>query len=202
MRHHIAVRDLPRPLQTALSDAGYGQRDIAVQAAETVHTGGGGGNGRRGGVVAVNLATGEVSPILWGAWGGCNMFGANPVDDGGPLPIPPNGAIVTLTMGGGHPVLATIHVRPETLTPMLPAGPEVSDRDRWILAVFGGLKSFARPEYLSRGGVQDPEIDSLVSRGLLKRNRAGATQITTAGKNARGNADAYQPERCGVTLDW
>ena len=42
-----------------------------------------------------------------------------------------------------------------------------------------------RRDEMRRRNVSAATVDSLVERGYLKRNRAGATQITTQGKNAR-----------------
>lgn len=63
--------------------------------------------------------------------------------------------------------------------------------ERKILAIFHNLKPFARKDYLAENKVTPVEVDSLVSRGYLSRNKAGATQITTEGKNAKGNAKYY-----------
>lgn len=196
---HIAVRDLPSPLKRALLAAGYGRADIGVEAAIAVSPRGGGGRGRRGGLMAVNLATGEISPVHWGAWGGCNPFGANPVDDGEDLPIPPNGAIVTITQGGGQPTIAHVYVRPETLTPLLPAGPDVTARQAAILAVYVGYRSAYRREYLP--GVTPDEIDGLVAGEYLKRNRAGSIRITVAGKNAAGSSSGALRQEYDRTHD-
>jgi hypothetical protein len=51
-------------------------------------------------------------------------------------------------------------------------------------AITGG--QYRRDE-LARRAVPAETVDALVSRGLLARNRAGATSITTAGKNAVGD---------------
>jgi hypothetical protein len=81
-------------------------------------------------------------------------------------------------------VWASLTVRPDGLDPSLLAAPAVSEREATILACFRALKSSARPGYLARGKVTPEEIDSLVSRGYLSRNRAGSTAITTEGRNA------------------
>jgi hypothetical protein len=91
----------------------------------------------------------------------------------------------------------------------------LTDLEQLVINAFGGWTSAGRKEYfedrlpheivrrrhsggmhnLSREEMQQERhlarkeiaaiIDSLVARGLLKRNKAGATQITTAGKNLR-----------------
>ena len=182
---HIAVKDLPDSLQRALDAAGFHKTDVEIEARQSVDPRGGGGNGVRGGLMAVNMATGEISRVVWGAWGGSNMFAENAIDDGPSQEIGANGAIIRIWQGGGRPTMATVYVRPETLTPMLPAAPTLTDRARAILAVYKSIRGGHRAEYLP--GVAPAEIDDLVSGGFLKRNKAGSIRISTAGKNSAGS---------------
>jgi len=75
---------------------------------------------------------------------------------------------------------------------------------RWLIEIlFKQLKSSYRPEYLDRlqekDGIEgsrarqattDREVESLIARGFLSRNKAGSVAITTEGRNA---ADPRQP---------
>ena len=70
---YVQTRELPPSLQSALQSVGYGRRDIAVYAAETTSVACAGGQGQRGFVLLVNLATGSRESHQ-GSWGGPNMF--------------------------------------------------------------------------------------------------------------------------------
>lgn len=183
---HIAVNQLPRTLQSALSALGYGRKDISVDAAESVSPFGAGGNGYREFFVAVNLATGQREE-RWGSWGGANPFNpTNRVDNAtAEYAIPANVAVIKGSIGGGRPVSARIYVRPDAMAPMLPAAPELTATETGALYCYRALKSGQyRQDELRRYGADAATIDGLVSRGLLKRASNGATQITTEGKNA------------------
>lgn len=183
---HIEVRLLPATVQAALKAAGYHRKDVPVKPSETFQLAGGYGNGYRGFAVAINMETGETRGFS-GSWGGANPFERKQVDnDDRQHPIPVNGAAFVGQEGGGRPVSGTLYVRPDQVTALLPAADPVSDRERSLLAIFGGIKGGYRREYLDAAGATPEEIDALVARGFLSRNRAGAISITTAGKNARG----------------
>ncbi len=182
--HVVATRELPRTLQKVLKDAGFRKKDITVIPKQKVSMQRGGGKGVRGFVIIINIATGK-SEVSYGSWGGPNPFNSKPVDvDDKEYSIPPNGAVILGSEGGGRPVYATIYVNPETLAPILPAKSGVSDKQKKILDTFVSLKSSYRKEEQMRIGVKPGEIDELVQKGLLKRNRAGSTSITVTGKNA------------------
>ena len=184
---HTKVSNLPQSVRSALSSFGYARADIAVTASETFSFRSGGSQGRRSFVCVVNLETGDRQTVM-GSWGGANMFNpSNAVDlDGTERPILPNMAVIHGSEG--ESVYASIEVAPATLAPMLPAAPAIDDRDMRILACYRSLKSGNyRTEALARLKCTDLDLDRLAAMGLLKRNKAGATQITTDGKNACGN---------------
>ncbi len=191
-KNFVAVRDLPASLKSALSDLGYARKDVAIEAAPTAAFVSAYGEGYRAFAMALNLETGE-STTLYGNWGGESINGARQVDaDRREHTIPLNGCLILGQEGGGRPVSASVIVNPANVAQLLPAiDISVTERDRHILNIFGGYKSFARPQYLDQAGVTDAEIDSLIARGLLSRNKAGATAITTAGKNSRGNKRVF-----------
>jgi hypothetical protein len=185
MGTHVDVRELSPALQAALKGVRYGASSVEVIPAESLDIGDGGGSGQRAFAVAVNLDTGERAGTV-GSWGGPNMFTANPVDNGERVAIPENGAIVKGTMGYPR-TFATVYAHPAAMGRMLPSGdaPETfTDAELWALHCHTHIKggAYRRDELKRREGAADA-IDGLVSRGYLSRNRAGATQVTTKGRN-------------------
>jgi hypothetical protein len=182
---HIETKNLPSILQRELAKVEYKGRDICVEAKEKAYLSDCGSDGRRAFVVILNMTTGE-SRYVQGSWGGPNMFSpTNPVDlDDREYPIPPNGAVIRGSEGYGG-VRASIFVHPSSLTPLLPAGPTVTDREKQILGLMGFNGKY-KGEEMRRANVTQEELKTLADKGLIKVNKAGATSITTAGKNAIG----------------
>lgn len=181
---YIAIKNLPESVRRALNTLGYHRPDIDVSASESVSLNGASGDGHRCFACIMNLATGEYR-ITHGSWGGPNMFSpTNPVDtDEQQYAIPPDGAIIKGSSGAK--TFARIYVRPETLAPMLPAAQSVTAEEVAALYCHKALKGGeGRRAELARYGVSAACLDGLVSRGFLKRNAAGACQITTEGRNA------------------
>jgi hypothetical protein len=56
---HVAVKELPQTLRDALKEVGYGARDIGVTPQDAVEPNAYAGEGQKGFVVIVNLATGK-----------------------------------------------------------------------------------------------------------------------------------------------
>lgn len=186
----VSVRELPDSLRRVLAELKYGKADISVRAAESFTPAQGSGDGRRAFVSAVHIASGACK-VEWGSWGGANMFNPrNAVDlDTRPQAIADGFAIVEGSEGGMRPVYASIVVGAAALALLLPAPAEVSERDRSILRIVRTYKGGAyRRAELDRIEATEAEVSSLVSRGLLSRNRAGAIAMTTAGKNAAGTS--------------
>jgi hypothetical protein len=183
---HVQVKELIPALRDALASVRYGGADVRVEAAERVDSYSEGGTGSRGFCIVVNLDTGARERIV-GSWGGGNMFVRSLVDSGSErVELPPNGALVKGTMGYPR-TFATIYAHPAAVGRFLPSGEEeeLSAEEQNAMFCFVGLKGGAyRREELSRRRVSDSTVESLISRGYLKRNRAGATQATTKGKNA------------------
>jgi hypothetical protein len=126
-------------------------------------------------------------------------------------PLPPHGCAIKGSMGYPR-TFATIYVHPDHLQAFLPAGdqkPELSQDEKQVLSAYRGLTSAGRKDEFNRwdmdarwGGsdwryhadrypfrpMRLSEVaeatDSLVEKGLLARNKAGAISVTLAGKNA------------------
>lgn len=192
----VKRKDLPKAIKDVLTAVGYHAADISLDAAESFRAPGGAGEGNRAFVAVVNLSTGQYK-IERGSWGGSNIFVQTLPDDlKQSIPIPV-GSVVIIGQEGYVPD-ARIIAAPGTLAGALPAAPEASEREKQILAVFGGIKSGYRAEYLNTGRVSKEEISALINRGLLSQNKAGAIQVTTAGKNARGNTGAPSYETAWI----
>ncbi len=179
----VECSKLPPAVQGALSQVGYRRPQIRVIRAETYSSKSTPAfEGSRGFVVAVNLATGD-SREAWGSWGGPNPFETLPADTGGDYPLPVGGAVIS-GESGGRGCFATVTIHPNNMTACFaPSKWALTDRERAILAVFAGLNSRGRKDAISRHGIEKAEIALLVSMGMLKQNRAGATTITVDGRN-------------------
>jgi hypothetical protein len=183
MSKYISVSELPEILQKALKSVGYGRKDIQVDVQEVFCPRPPSGDGMRGFLVAVNLETEEYQTTM-GCWGGSNAFNTTIDDAPNSVDVPANIAFVRGSEGGGRPVYATIVVGPTNVNPtLLPTTATVSDREAEILGAFKSFKSAYRKEWLAEHKVTQEEIESLVERQLIKRNKRGAMSITTEGKN-------------------
>ena len=182
------VSELPECLINALKSVSYGKRDIEVVSREQISITCAGGDGRRGFAILLNLATGESKTLL-GSWGGANAFNLqNQVDlDQRNYPIPENGAVI---LGSeGDKTFASIYLNPKNIVPFLNEASEISERERAIMYAYGCIKSGEyRNDELSLLGIKDPrtnsEIQTLIERGLLKKDGRGI-QMTTKGRNTR-----------------
>jgi hypothetical protein len=191
MGHYMKVSELPTSVQNALRDGGYGGKDIEVIVSERFEPRPPSGKGRRGYVAACRLDDSNEHKLTWGSYGGSNMFTRTIDDVDEIIEIPQNIAFVSglSNAGPGYPGYATVHISPKNMNPaLLPPTASVSEKEAKILAIFKSLKSSARKEYLDRAKATPAEVDSLVARGFLSRNRAGATSITTEGRNAAGKS--------------
>jgi len=182
----VLVKELPSSVQRSLKDVGYGAKDIDVIPAEKTTLQGFAGRGTQAFAIIINMVNGQSS-ISWGSWGGQNAYEKKGVDwDNKYYKIPETGAVITGSRGGGRRVYAKLYVNPKTMAPLLPKKSGTSEREKDILDHFVSLKPAYRKEYMERmkPPVSPNELDSLVTKGFLKRNKAGATMITLTGKNA------------------
>ena len=175
---YMSIKDLTPSLQSALNDLGYHRPDISVEAKETIDISCCAGDGMRGYYALVSLDGSIPAEIHYGSWGGQNMFEVKRVDvDRGQHTMIPGVAVITGSSGGrGNFARITLH--PSNIVALLPAKLDITAEQKGILESFVGLKPAYRPKYPAE------EIQALVELGLLKQNKAGATQVTTAGKNA------------------
>lgn len=181
---YAKVKELPDALQQALAAVGYGRSDILIEAKETESLFIAGGDGYRGFVCLVDLGTGSRQ-LHRGSWGGSNIL--NPqnhvdLDDRNYL-LPPNGAVIKGSEGGNRPVLATISLHPSNIVRFLPAAPSLSNDEQRVLYAYKSLKAGPYRQDAMRG-IPSTVADELVEKGMLKRSKNGATQITSDGKNA------------------
>jgi len=180
---YVDVKELPDVLRKALKKVGYRRGDVRVVPTRATSVRSTAGKGSRGYAIAVNMSTGKISEIARGSWGGQNPFEREAVDwDDKPVSIPTNGAIIT-GEEGHKGTFATIYVNPAILISMLPGETSVSEREADVLRM-ASYKSFYKKELFERHRVTQVEIDALVKRGYMKRNKAGATSLTPKGKNA------------------
>lgn len=185
---HIEVTQLSPIVRAALKSVGYGAADIGVEATETVEARTTANDGARGFMLALNLETGERKTFT-GDWGGSGL-GRNPIDyTDERVTIPEHGIVVKGSTGYPR-TFATIYAHPHAVGAyLLPSGEpsaELSELEQQAIYCFAAIKGGEyRRDEMRRRGVDAETVDGLVDRGYLKRNRAGATQITTKGKNAR-----------------
>ncbi len=179
---HVETKTLPDSLRSALESLGYFRRDIDVTVRESFHPSKAHGTGYRAACVVVNLSTGERKAEV-GDWGGSNMHHAAPVDYADSLALAPGFAAIHGSIG--HKALLSLVIHPDNAARFLPEKKELSPRVRWILYCYDGLNPRGRKNEFERHGAPlASELNALVAAGYLKTNKAGASQITTAGKNA------------------
>jgi hypothetical protein len=177
---------LPGVLRKALKDVGYRSRDISVVPQVRVNLNPYAGDGERGFAVLVNLSTGATKTVH-GDWGGYSPAGGPSIDrDRGEHPLPRDGVAI-VGSSGGRGTYATIYVHPDSVVPLLPGDVEMTDREAGILRSMGYTSSY-RKELFADMKVQPSDVDALVKRGWIARNKAGALSLTTAGKNAAASA--------------
>jgi hypothetical protein len=191
MNRTISVRtkELPDTLREALRQIGYSGQDVPVEVTTEVSPYSPAGEGSRGFSAVVELSTGR-SKVHHGNWGGGSPATQAQVDvDDRESPLLPGFAIIKGSTG--NRTFATIYLNPENVAKYLPAPVSLTDRELGILAQFRALSSAGRKDEWQRFPASKPsdeEIDSLVAKGLLSKNKAGAVSLTTDGKNAARDA--------------
>ncbi len=190
---YMLVKELPHAIQAALIEVGYGRKDIMVEPSVAYTAGGPGGSSMRSFTAVCDLGSEDRYKIIWGSWGGANMFNkSNQVDlDTASHEIPYNGAVVKGSMGGGRPVYAHVLVNPENLQKMLPAGndvnEELTEQEKKALKIIKTYRAGARKDGFARHDLgpytkDNPILQKFVKNGWIVISGAGL-QITLAGKN-------------------
>lgn len=183
---YVEVKSLPTVVQNALTSVSYGRKDIEVCPSASVTLSSSSGDGYRAFVTLVNLTTNNYE-TAWGSWGGSNMFNPeNPVDnDHREYVLPDDGLAITGHKGGTEPVWARLRVPASMMNRMLPATPTLTTEQLDALYCYKSIKGGQyRKDALKRLRTSQGTLDGLVELGLLTRNKAGSSAITTAGKNA------------------
>jgi len=187
---YVPTRELPDFVRKALKEVKYGRRDIEVKPATTYTVSGLSGQGQQAFTIAVNLRTGRYQ-VEYGSWGGPNPFNpGNAVDlDDKSRPVPKDAAVIK-GLWGGRPTWAYILVHPDNLVKLIPAGdePELTEKEQAALNIMSGIKSSYRKDEFWRKdlgpySLDNPIMQSLLDKGLIKTTRAGAMMITLKGKN-------------------
>lgn len=94
-------------------------------------------------------------------------------------------AVVRHTISRGVDMGLTFYIHPGAAAPMLPKAVTLTETERAVLNIIGGIKSAYRASEAAYKGISPADYDAakvtLTAQGLL--NKAGA--ITIAGRNAR-----------------
>jgi hypothetical protein len=187
---YFPTKDLPDTLRAALRSVAFNRDSVEISPSETYCVGNGGAafTGNRSYTLAVNLSTGETQ-LTQGSWGGANPFVHAQADhDDTQRPLPQGFAIVQ-GESGGRGSFARVYVHPSTFAPLLPTGEaiELSPDESLALAAVRSLNSKGRADCFARKNWTKDRINetlnSLAAKGLVERNKAGATKITTEGRN-------------------
>lgn len=186
---YIQTKELPYEITSVLSRLGYNRKDIDVTFQEKVSPASSSSDGCRSFMAIINLSTGEYTE-KWGSFGGANIFNRdNQVDnDTSSYTIPENFCVIKGSSGGNRPVSAYLIIRPDMSAKFLPSKEELNPRLQYILDVFATYNSSGREREFNDYGHIPPskeELNCLVSRGLIKINKAGSVSVTTEGKNMR-----------------
>lgn len=179
----VAVKELPATLQNALRKMGYRRPDIRLYLAAKIDMTNMTGEGFKALGAVVNMVTGEFKTFE-GSWGGPNPYETKPMDvKTRDYDIPDNGAVIKGEFGGtGGKTYLDVYVNPKSVMPMLPGGSELNDREEQILSAHQYMSKYKK-ELLQRMRAKPEEFTSLIQKGLITRNSAGATALTTKGKN-------------------
>jgi hypothetical protein len=167
---HVEVKELSPALRDALASVRYGAADVEIIPAESVEVAVAGGDGMRGYVIGLNLATGERNGLS-GSWGGANPFTANPIDSSPErLAIPPNGCVIKGTTGYPR-TFAWIYAHPQAMGRYLATGEteELSDVEQQGIYCFAAIKGgeYRRDELPRREPYRRASQRELVRQSLI-----------------------------------
>jgi len=189
---HVPLKELPPFLVKILArEAQYKRRDIEVIPQTSVGVSGSSFEGNRSVVIMVNLGTQQYQTELGDYSGG---MGTSPIDRGGKLPVPSNGAIIVGEYGG-RGSFARIYINPNNVAALIEdsSPEELSEDEKYALTYInmfnsGGRKDAFQEKGLGTYGTSNPLVRSLSAKGLVKIQGAGVL-VTTKGKNTVGKLD-------------
>lgn len=184
---HVEIKSLPAHVQNAIAKVKHSGRDIECIECDTVNPEYYGNDGSRG-VFGIFDSSG-YGQIHYGSWGGPNMFSSPAVDKFDHDVNLPDGKFA-LKGSNGNLNYIKLYANASTLAELFPQKDvdiELTDIEREVLWAHKNLKSSYRKEHYYRHKITAAQLelalDSLVGSGLIKRNKAGATSITTDGRN-------------------
>jgi hypothetical protein len=185
---HVKLSDLNPLVRNRCKQLGHNRDSIQVHPAEEVSTEYQGNAGSRGVFCLINTRTG-IEETEYGSWGGSNAFVERNVDQGKAVVL--LGDLVALKGSTGHFNLLHLYVPPEVYETMKqPEAVPLTRAEQVVLYAHKSLKGgHYRIEHYQRNQIDHKSaIESLVGRGMLKQNKAGATSITPDGRNAAEQA--------------
>ena len=182
----VPTKDLPQIVREVLDSVGFHRADIDVAPATEVSLDSPYGNGYQTFALGIDIPGNRVSREVTSSWGGENMFEKRTLDRPGQMDLPAGSMLIMGQRGGGRPVSAKLYAHPGLMAPMLEGqqSTDITVQELAVLAIFKGIKGGYREDEASRYKLPfKAAVVRLVELGLLKQNKAGATQITTAGRN-------------------
>ena len=185
---YVNVKGLPDHIKRACKLLGHNRESINCVRVNEVSKVYHGNTGSRGVFSLVGIESGVLETV-YGSWGGPNCLVSSPVDEfEGNVKLPDG--IVALKGSTGHLNLLTLYASESTMA-MLPQGQteELTSIEKVVLYAHASLKGGKyRKEFYQRHRMTAAQLDltlsSLAGKELIKINKAGASSITTNGRNA------------------
>lgn len=182
----VKLKELPPIVKEALNKVGYHRVDILVEAAEEASLIAPYGDGYQSYAVAIDTKTNEISREVTSNWGGGGWYSPKKtLDRPGTLKLPENGMVIVGQRGGGRPVSAKLYAHPALLAPLLK--PASAPEEEYTLAELIALVNFVALKPAYRPPIKPETLAKFIEKGLVKKNKAGALSITTAGKDLVGD---------------
>lgn len=186
----MPVSQLPAHIVLDIKHAGYNRNTIRVNVSEDYSISGGGASAGERSLVLVLNKSGVVNTYR-GDWGGGSIFVQRAADtDDRRRKIEDGHFIFKGIEGGSRPMYATLTINAHDAATLQPkTSTAITDQEREVIRVINGLK----PSYREQGmrerklgfySATNPLIASLVAKGCVKVNRAGAISLTVAGRCA------------------
>ena len=182
---YAPLKNLPDWLVKVLhTEARYKKKDIQIVPTSKVDVGIPAFEGNRSFAIAVNLATGRYETAR-GSYSGMDN---TPVDRGGVIQVPSNGAIISGEYGG-RGAFARIYINPDNVSALIEeqGSEDLSEEEKYAISYIKTLNSRGRKDAFARRGLgpygaTNPHVQALAQKGLVKIS-GRAVKITTKGKN-------------------